>query len=170
MTWSSNKILWLTLHETTQPDVDKFGTAQIVYMSFISMTQFMQIQILTVWVTLPTYGTKQLVPITLVLWIKPVVLRSPSVTAQVVEIRWGNKSESCWWLYWVTEKSVPVGGALTRAGPAEDDPPLYKLGSKPVQAVFKGESGALNWAFWEVWENKHLVYWVSVSLCRYIVA
>ena len=23
----------------------------------------------------------------------------------------------------------------TRAGPAEDDPPLYKLGSKPVQAV-----------------------------------
>jgi len=32
----------------------------------------------------------------------------------------------------------------TRAGPAEDDPPLYKLGSKPVQAVCKGESGALN--------------------------
>jgi len=24
----------------------------------------------------------------------------------------------------------------TRAGPAEDDPPLYKLGSKPVQAVW----------------------------------
>ena len=32
----------------------------------------------------------------------------------------------------------------TRAGPAEDDPPLYKLGSKSVQAVCKGESGALN--------------------------
>jgi len=32
----------------------------------------------------------------------------------------------------------------TRVGPAEDDPPLYKLGSKPVQAVCKGESGALN--------------------------
>ena len=32
----------------------------------------------------------------------------------------------------------------TRAGPAEDDPPLYKLGSKLVQAVCKGESGALN--------------------------
>jgi len=32
----------------------------------------------------------------------------------------------------------------TRAGPAEDDPPLYKLGSKPVQAVCKGESEALN--------------------------
>ena len=31
-----------------------------------------------------------------------------------------------------------------RAGPAEDDPPLYKLGSKPVQAVCKGESEALN--------------------------
>jgi len=30
---------------------------------------------------------------------------------------------------------------------AEDDPPLYKLGSKPVQAVCKGESGALNWVF-----------------------
>jgi len=35
----------------------------------------------------------------------------------------------------------------TRVGPAEDDPPLYKLGSKPVQAVCKGESGALNRAF-----------------------
>jgi len=35
----------------------------------------------------------------------------------------------------------------TRAGPAEDDPPLYKLGLKPVQAVCKGESGALNWVF-----------------------
>ena len=35
----------------------------------------------------------------------------------------------------------------TRAGPAEDDPPLYKLGSKLVQAVCKGESGALNRAF-----------------------
>jgi len=33
---------------------------------------------------------------------------------------------------------------FTGAGPAEDDPPLYKLGSKPVQAVCKGESGALN--------------------------
>ena len=33
---------------------------------------------------------------------------------------------------------------FTRAGPAEDDPPLYNLGSKPVQAVCKGESGALN--------------------------
>ena len=44
----------------------------------------------------------------------------------------------------------------TRAGPAEDDPMLYKSGSKQVQAVCKGESGALNWAFWEVWENKHL--------------
>ena len=32
----------------------------------------------------------------------------------------------------------------TRVGPAEDDPPLYKLGSKPVQAVCKGESGVLN--------------------------
>ena len=32
----------------------------------------------------------------------------------------------------------------TRAGPTEDDPSLYKLGSKPVQAVCKGESGALN--------------------------
>ena len=32
----------------------------------------------------------------------------------------------------------------TRAGPAEDDPPLYKLGSKPVQAVCKGEGGVLN--------------------------
>ena len=32
----------------------------------------------------------------------------------------------------------------TRAGPAEDDPLIYKLGSKPVQAVCKGESGALN--------------------------
>jgi len=34
----------------------------------------------------------------------------------------------------------------TREGSAEDDPPRYKLGSKPVQAVCKGESGALNWA------------------------
>jgi len=34
--------------------------------------------------------------------------------------------------------------ASTRVGPAEDDPPLYKLGSKPVQAVCMGESGALN--------------------------
>ena len=32
----------------------------------------------------------------------------------------------------------------TRAGPAEDGPPLYKLGPKPVQAVCEGESGALN--------------------------
>jgi len=32
----------------------------------------------------------------------------------------------------------------TREGSAEDDPLLYKLGSKPVQAVCKGESGALN--------------------------
>jgi len=32
----------------------------------------------------------------------------------------------------------------TRAGPAEDDPPVYKLGLKPVQAVCKGESGTLN--------------------------
>ena len=32
----------------------------------------------------------------------------------------------------------------TRAGPAEDDPMLYKSGSKQVQAVCKGESGALN--------------------------
>ena len=32
----------------------------------------------------------------------------------------------------------------TRVGPVEDDPPLYKLGLKPVQAVCKGESGALN--------------------------
>ena len=32
----------------------------------------------------------------------------------------------------------------TRAGPAEDDPLPYKLGSKPFQAVCKGESGALN--------------------------
>ena len=40
----------------------------------------------------------------------------------------------------------------TRAGPAEDDPPLYKFGSKQVQAVCKGESGAL---FWEVRESKH---------------
>ena len=29
----------------------------------------------------------------------------------------------------------------TRAGPAEDDPPLYKFGSKPVEAVCKEESG-----------------------------
>ena len=35
----------------------------------------------------------------------------------------------------------------TRAGPAEVDPLLYKLGLKPVQAVCKGESGALNRAF-----------------------
>jgi len=68
---------------------------EIIYMSFISMTQFMQIQILTVWVSLPTYGTKQTVPITLVLWIKPVVLESPSITARVVEIGWSNKSEGC---------------------------------------------------------------------------
>jgi len=74
------------LHETTRPDIDKFGTAQIVYMSFINMTQFMQIQILTVWVSLPTYGTKQTVPIT-VLLIKPVVLESPSVVAWVVVMR-----------------------------------------------------------------------------------
>ena len=32
----------------------------------------------------------------------------------------------------------------TRAWPVEDDPLLYKLGSKPVQVVCKGESGALN--------------------------
>ena len=32
----------------------------------------------------------------------------------------------------------------SRAGHAEDDPPLYKLWSKPFQAVCKGESGALN--------------------------
>jgi len=32
----------------------------------------------------------------------------------------------------------------TRAGPAEDDPPLYKSGLKLVQAVCKGESGAFN--------------------------
>ena len=32
----------------------------------------------------------------------------------------------------------------TRARPAENDPPLYKLGSKLVQAVCEGESGALN--------------------------
>jgi len=31
-----------------------------------------------------------------------------------------------------------------RAGPGEDDPPLYKSGSKLVQAVCRGESGALN--------------------------
>ena len=36
----------------------------------------------------------------------------------------------------------PAVSTSTRAGPAEDDP-LYKLGSKPVQAVCKGESGAL---------------------------
>jgi len=29
----------------------------------------------------------------------------------------------------------PAVAISTRAGPAEDDPPLYKLGSKPVQAV-----------------------------------
>jgi len=33
--------------------------------------------------------------------------------------------------------------AVAIVGPAEDDPPLYKIGSKPV-AVCKGESGALN--------------------------
>ena len=41
----------------------------------------------------------------------------------------------------IKDLAVPIS---TRVGPAEDDPPLYKLGSKPVQAVCKGESGALN--------------------------
>jgi len=40
-------------------------------------------------------------------------------------------------------KAVAVA-ISTRAGPAEDDPLLYKLGLKPVQAVCKEESGALN--------------------------
>ena len=39
---------------------------------------------------------------------------------------------------------------------AEDDPPLYKLGLKLVQAVCKGESGLLIDLFWEVRESKHL--------------
>jgi len=30
---------------------------------------------------------------------------------------------------------INIHAISTRAGPAEDDPPLYKLGSKPVQAV-----------------------------------
>jgi len=50
------------------------------------MTLFLQIQILTVWVSLPTYGTKQTVPIT-VLLIKPVVLESPYVVAWLVAMR-----------------------------------------------------------------------------------
>ena len=38
----------------------------------------------------------------------------------------------------------PAVAISTRAGPAEDDPPLCKLGSKPVKAVCKGEGGAFN--------------------------
>ena len=44
----------------------------------------------------------------------------------------------------------------TRAGPAEDDPPLYKLGSKPVQAVCRERVELLIEVFWEVRENKYL--------------
>ena len=44
------------------------------------------------------------------------------------------------WMVWPW-KSMPVGEALM---------PMFVL------SVCKGESGALNWAFWEVWENKHL--------------
>ena len=36
----------------------------------------------------------------------------------------------------------------TRAGPAEDDPPLYKLGSKLVQAVCKERMELLIELFW----------------------
>ena len=49
----------------------------------------------------------------------------------------------------------------TRAGPAEDDPPLYKLGSKPVQAVCRERVELLIELFWEVRENKHLVNLIS---------
>ena len=42
------------------------------------------------------------------------------------------------------EYKGPCSCYSTKVGPAEDDPPLYKLGLKPVQAVCKGESGALN--------------------------
>ena len=38
----------------------------------------------------------------------------------------------------------------TRVGPAEDDPPLYKLGSKPVQAVCRERVELLIELFWEV--------------------
>ena len=44
----------------------------------------------------------------------------------------------------------------TRAGPAEDDPPLHKLGSKPVQAVSRERVELLIELFWEVREKKHL--------------
>ena len=39
---------------------------------------------------------------------------------------------------------------------AEDEPPLYKLGSKPVQAVCRERVELLIELFWEVRENKHL--------------
>ena len=52
----------------------------------------------------------------------------------------------------------------TRAGPAEDDPPLYKLGSKPVQAVCRERVELLIELFWEVRENKHLAYHLHVRL------
>jgi len=54
-----------------------------------------------------------------------------------------------------------------QSGACWDNPPLYKLGLKPVQAVCKGESGALNWAFWEVWENKHLAA-IPLPLAHFI--
>jgi len=41
----------------------------------------------------------------------------------------------------------------TRAGPAEDDPPLYKLRSKLVQAVCKRVELLIE-LFWEVLEKK----------------
>ena len=52
----------------------------------------------------------------------------------------------------------------TRAGPAEDDPPLYKLGSKPVQAVCRERVELLIELFWEVRENKHLAVHVVTAL------
>jgi len=40
----------------------------------------------------------------------------------------------------------------TRVGPAENDPPLYKLGLKPVQTVCKGVELLIE-LFWEVRER-----------------
>jgi len=42
-------------------------------------------------------------------------------------------------------------------GPAEDDPPLYKLGSKPVQAFARERVELLIELFWEVLEKKTLI-------------
>ena len=41
----------------------------------------------------------------------------------------------------------------TRVGPAEDDPPLYKLGSKPVQMFARERVELLIELFWEVRES-----------------